>query len=105
MTNFAHPHESTGDIEVAESKKYLSLKEPWAARERERGTLGESEVRADCSHRRTDQTSNLHLSDEQVMKKRTRNPVVSGSSAKPLSGAGTNQPDDFSFTKKTGGDF
>jgi hypothetical protein len=102
MTNFAHPHESTGDTEVAE-KTVLEPKEPWAARERERMKWvpiahGERVLPPN------EQKSNLHLTDEQVMKKRTE-PIVNGSSAKPLSGAGTNQPDDFSFTKKTGGDF
>jgi hypothetical protein len=102
MTNFAHPHESTGDIEVAE-KTVLEPKTPWAAAERVRPPW------VPIKHGQTvlppnDQKSNLHLSDEQVMKKRTE-PIVNGSSAKPLSGAGTNQSDDFSFTKKTGGDF
>jgi hypothetical protein len=102
MTNFAHPHESFEDAEVAESK-VLEPKEPWTVRERVRPPW------VPIKHGQTipppnEQKSNLHLTDEQVMKKRTE-PIVNGSSAKPLSGAGTNQPDDFSFTKKTGGDF
>jgi hypothetical protein len=102
MTNFAHPHESVEDAEVSESK-VLEPKTPWAAQERVRPPW------VPIKHGKTvlppnDQKSNLNLTNEQVMKSRTE-PIANGSSAKPLSGAGTNGSDDFSFTKKTGGDF
>lgn len=101
MTNFAHPHESTGDIEVAESK-VLEPKTPWAARERER-TKWVPIAHGERVLPPNDQKSNLNLSDEQVMKKRNE-PIAS--TAPPMNkGGGQNQSDDFSFTKKTGGDF
>jgi len=104
VTNFAHPHESTEDIEVGESK-VIAPKEPWAAQERIRAPW----IRAGVKYGETvlppnDQTSNLNLTNEQVMKSRNE-PIVDGSSAKPLSGEGANHSDDFSFTKRTGGDF
>ena len=102
MTNFAHPHESFEDAEVSESKA-IEPKEPWAAQERARAPWVKVKYGQTVAPP-NEQTSNLHLSDEQVMKSRTE-PIVNGSSAKPLSGAGTNQPDDFSFSKRTGGDF
>ena len=84
MTNFAHPHESFEDAEVSESK-VIEPKEPWAARERERAPWVKVKYGKTVAPP-NDQTSNLHLSDEQVMKKRTE-PVVN-SSAPPLNKGG-----------------
>jgi hypothetical protein len=91
-------HSSNGSEESE-----LQPKLPWAGREREKPVWVKVKY-GETVAPPNEQTSNLHLSDEQVMKSRTE-PIVNGSSAKPLSGAGTNQPDDFSFSKRTGGDF
>ena len=101
MTNFAPTHESTGDIEVAESK-VLEPKQPWAAQERIRAPWVKVQYGQTVAPP-NDQKSNLNLSDEQVMKKRNE-PIAS--TAPPLNlGGGQSKSDDFSFTKKTGGDF
>ena len=99
MTNFAHPHES---VEDAEETRVLEPKAPWAARERERPKW------VPIAHGKTvlppnEQASNLKLTDEQVMQKRTE-PIAS--TAPPLNlGGGQSKSDNDSFTKKTGGDF
>jgi len=77
MTNFAPPQ----DDETAP----LLTKEPWAAQERQRAPWVKVKY-GETVAPPNDQTSNLHLSDEQVMKKRTE-PVVN-SSAPPLNKGG-----------------
>lgn len=85
-----------------DEKESLKPKDPWAAQERVRPPwvnvkYGETVAPPN------EQTSNLNLTDEQVMQKRVQ-PIVSA--APPLNkGAGESASDDFSFTKKTGGDF
>jgi hypothetical protein len=101
MTNFAHPHESVEDAEVSESK-VLEPKIAWAARERER-TKWVPIAHGERVLPPNEQKSNLHLTDEQVMKKRNE-PIAS--TAPPLNlGGGRALGDDDTFTKKTGGEF
>ena len=84
MTNFAHPHESFEDAEVSESK-VIEPKEPWAARERERAPWVKVKYGQTVAPP-NEQKSNLHLTNDQVMKSRTE-PVVN-SSAPPLNKGG-----------------
>ena len=85
-----------------EEKEPLIPKEPWAARERERAPWVKVKY-GETIAPPNDQKSNLNLSDEQVMKKRTE-PIAS--TAPPLNlGRGQSRSDEDSFTKKTGGDF
>ena len=77
MTNFAQPQD--------DEKEPLLTKQPWAGREREKPVWVKVKY-GETVAPPNDQTSNLHLSDEQVMKKRTE-PVVN-SSAPPLNKGG-----------------
>ena len=69
----------------SEEKEPLTPKEPWAAQERVRAPWVKVKY-GETVAPPNDQTSNLHLSDEHVMKKRTE-PVVN-SSAPPLNKGG-----------------